>query len=397
VAALLAIAAATLVPRPEPVAGPLRPRAWCLVCGEFGGLDLLHNALLYLPVGVAAAGLVWSWPRTLLTGFGLTVLIETLQLSVITGRDASPSDVLANTVGAMAGWLLAHWWRRWWLPRPDRAWIHGAAAGGVVGLLLLLAARLLLPAPTQAPWYGQHTARLGDMSNYHGRLLSARLNHEVLPSSLIERKPTGDTLRLEVEAIGADEDPPLIAPIGSVFDTERSEQILIGQLRRQLVFRARLKARDWRLQYLGIGIPGVFGRDPEAFRAVGEQTRSGFRLTFSQGGLHREDILAAEPGLGWALVLPKDYIQTNPRATMLVSLVWLAVLSWPVGWFAGLATRRKWLGPALLVLSYCAAAMIVGWGRPAGISMIGFLLGIGLGGWSGRGRWRTLTRVPSDH
>lgn len=62
------------------------------------GLFALPSALLFS----------FGWPlrRTVMAGFILSLVIELLQL-VIPGRTTATVDVLCNTLGAAAGWMLA--------------------------------------------------------------------------------------------------------------------------------------------------------------------------------------------------------------------------------------------------------------------------------------------------
>ena len=74
--------------------------------------DVLDNVMLLLPLGVFLALLARarSARRVALTGFGLSLVIETTQLvldvTVSTGRVADINDLLGNTIGAAAGYAL---------------------------------------------------------------------------------------------------------------------------------------------------------------------------------------------------------------------------------------------------------------------------------------------------
>ncbi len=125
---------------------------------EFFGytfVEFTANILLFIPVGVVA-GLVGRrvhWVPALLAGPILSAVIELIQLLFISARFATIEDIVANTLGASAGVVLAaaarsviaardarviarheavlrmHGW-----PRPDGAWSQGIGAreaGGV--------------------------------------------------------------------------------------------------------------------------------------------------------------------------------------------------------------------------------------------------------------------------
>jgi glycopeptide antibiotics resistance protein len=58
-----------------------------------------------LPAAVLSF-LGWPLRRTVIAGFVLSLGIELLQLG-IPGRTTATADVLCNTIGAAAGWLVA--------------------------------------------------------------------------------------------------------------------------------------------------------------------------------------------------------------------------------------------------------------------------------------------------
>ena len=82
-----------------------------------GGVVLVEVALnvaLFVPLSLLGAFLLdrWRVASWLLAGLGVTVLVEAVQLAFLPGRSASLRDVLANTVGALLGLLLARLVRR---------------------------------------------------------------------------------------------------------------------------------------------------------------------------------------------------------------------------------------------------------------------------------------------
>ncbi|BBE22128.1 hypothetical protein MN0502_10110 [Arthrobacter sp. MN05-02] len=76
---------------------------------DYGFVEFAANALMFLPLGLfvfllAPRGWRWLGP---VVAFGLSALIEAVQLVALSQRVASPYDVVANTIGAVAGTLLA--------------------------------------------------------------------------------------------------------------------------------------------------------------------------------------------------------------------------------------------------------------------------------------------------
>ena len=101
----------TLSPYPEAAARAASTPLTCIVCGDRGGVDVLLNILLFLPLGFGLALADFSWRRVLILALLLSFSIELLQMKAIAGRDASLGDVLTNTFGGgsrrVPGWPLA--------------------------------------------------------------------------------------------------------------------------------------------------------------------------------------------------------------------------------------------------------------------------------------------------
>lgn len=70
------------------------------------------NAVLFAPLGVAAAALALRARGALLLAATVSIVVEALQLTVVQGRFAELQDVVANVVGAMIGWALWRAFRR---------------------------------------------------------------------------------------------------------------------------------------------------------------------------------------------------------------------------------------------------------------------------------------------
>jgi glycopeptide antibiotics resistance protein len=67
--------------------------------------EFLYNVLLFVPVALVGA-LLWRQVRLRVwtaLGFAASLLIETLQAVVLTGRTPQVSDLVANTLGAFVG------------------------------------------------------------------------------------------------------------------------------------------------------------------------------------------------------------------------------------------------------------------------------------------------------
>ena len=93
----------TLAPNPGQTAYSDITPLLCLVCGPYGGADVLLNILLFMPLGMGLRLVGWSWARAVGVAASLSFGVEFLQYTVVSGRDASLSDLLTNTLGAMLG------------------------------------------------------------------------------------------------------------------------------------------------------------------------------------------------------------------------------------------------------------------------------------------------------
>lgn len=103
----LLIVVLTLRPDPGAIEAVGRTPWWCLSCGEAGTADLLLNLVLFAPLGWGLARCGLRRGSAILAALGTTILIEVAQGLALPGRDAALGDVVANTLGAAAGFLAA--------------------------------------------------------------------------------------------------------------------------------------------------------------------------------------------------------------------------------------------------------------------------------------------------
>jgi glycopeptide antibiotics resistance protein len=73
-----------------------------------GNVEFVANVLLFVPLTMLGATLLprWRWWHWLLAGFWLTIAVESWQLAFLPGRSPQLVDVVANTLGALLGYLL---------------------------------------------------------------------------------------------------------------------------------------------------------------------------------------------------------------------------------------------------------------------------------------------------
>ena len=359
---LATIAFLTLRPAP-PVAVPLP--MFCLVCGELGGVDVTLNVALFVPLGLALVVAGMGWRRATLVAAATSFGIETLQFTLIPGRDASISDLLTNTTGGMLGALAACHWRRVVAPAPRVARILAIAAAGCAVAVMAATAALLRPAIPAMGLWGQWTPQQLHFEPYSGTLLDFRINGIVVPYNLVpesgplrQRILTGETrAHVEFSAGRSTRRLSAIARVGSRYQ----EVMLLGAEGRDFVFRTRLAVRDWRLRTPAIALPHALPTNGERVVAeAGLHDREWYATVITpEGARHRSVPFAVS--LGWTFILPFDHALTPADAW--VSALWLAVLAFPAalwGALGGAARRRlrvprdgfnAWWGATMVLLA----------------------------------------------
>lgn len=110
VAALAASLALVLGVTLHPGDGPNRVALAPWGTQQLNPVNIVGNIGLFALPSAVLWSFGWSLRRTVVAGFVLSLGIELLQLA-IPGRTTATADVLCNTFGAAAGWLLA---RKWW-------------------------------------------------------------------------------------------------------------------------------------------------------------------------------------------------------------------------------------------------------------------------------------------
>jgi hypothetical protein len=99
---LVLVCGATLRPARGPNHTALAPWA----ARQLTSVDVVGNIALFALPSAVLWWFGWSLRRTVVAGFMLSLVIEVLQLA-IPGRTTATADVLCNTAGAAAGWVVA--------------------------------------------------------------------------------------------------------------------------------------------------------------------------------------------------------------------------------------------------------------------------------------------------
>ena len=349
---IAAIALATLVPAGPGGSTP----GFCILCGTRGLSDFLSNILLFAPLGFALARRGHSLRFTALAGLLFTVGIETAQLSVISGRDSNIGDVIANTTGAVAGWLVGlH--RGWWLRRDGG--MRRSLAVTVTTLALLLAGlALFTPALPPTDYYMQWAARFGNMAHYEGRVLATRLGPLDIPGN--GRIVQTDSVRrmlftapLDVVATAAT--PASAAPIVSIYDDRQREIMMLAADRADLIFRYRTIADALRLDHGDIRVHQAFEHleQGSTYRLEWLIDRKGYCMELEGRGACGRGYTVGDT---WSLLMSLDW-GTDERAVL--RMIWLCMIFVPAGLLAA-RTRTIAAAALLATLTLLAAPVLSG-------------------------------------
>jgi len=343
---LLLIGLLTLIPDPVGAARAAETPLWCLVCGSLGGVDVLLNILLFVPLGIGLGLAGFSWRRALVLAGLLSCGIELLQMKVVAGRDASLGDVLTNSIGGGLGALLAAHWRRLVMPEPGfarRLTLEWALF--LFAVWMGTAAALTPTWPLGTPWYGQWAPELGHLDTFPGRpLLITAGGEPLLPGRPIDQGRLEDAIvsspSLAFRAVLGDA-PDGLAPVAAIHDQWRREVILLGQKGDELQFRVRMRATSLRLRNPIAALPGgMAGAPGDTVDAEAALRNGAFELASRNGNVVKTRRIPLTASWGWTMLLPWNYA-LGPEVHFLTAL-WvaglLAVLAhW--AWLAGGAAR----------------------------------------------------------
>jgi hypothetical protein len=387
---------ATLTPNSSP---PEELSKWCVVCGERGGIDIVQNLLLFMPLGVALR-LLGRRMRTV-AGIAalLSVMVELLQWQVVPGRYPSLGDVLMNTAGAAVGAAMTPLLAAAVAPQAGQATVLSIA--GMAGWVMVVALTtwLLAPSVPAGELHGQWAPAMRGRPMFRGRIIRVEVNGEPVPRarpilriSEFHQAVTASTSRLLVEVVpgGPTAGRAVIArawrPGATAF--------VVAQDDRAVVCSRMVLADRWRLLAPEVVLPNALPPEAPDDAAAPWQlecnVESGSLVARRRHGADvAERVLPLTPGLGWIVLLP--YSARVVAYHRLVSVLWLAVLSIPVGyWIASHASGRRDRMLALAVVAAGATGVTLGAApRLAGVSLAppleyvaaasGLLIGASLG------------------
>jgi hypothetical protein len=385
----LLVALATLTPqgnRVNPDVGH-----WCVVCGRLGGADVVNNVVLFVPLGLGLGLAGMHRLRALAVVLAATTCVELLQATVVSGRYATISDVLTNTVGGALGWLLATRRARLLRPSPHAA-RYLAAGAGATWLAVLLgtawalqrdastgpaSAQPVPPAPTSYSWF-------------HGRVPRATLDGatvstaDAYPVSVTRALPATGT-RVDAWITPTATAQPRLAYFVVVYDADRRAQLMIGQHGRDLVFHTQLRTADARLRQPSIVVSNAFpepdavARDSAVAATVlhvyGETRGHAWVAGIERDGRVAEHALRLAPTHGWALFAPFVH-GLDARAPWFTG-AWLWALLLPAGYWAARCGAPRADAPRTWVAAAAMGLLLV-----VGLALLPALAGFGSARWS---------------
>jgi hypothetical protein len=388
-AGLLVIAVATLVPNPGQVAAVRATPVWCLVCGNHGGADVLNNLLLFVPFA-AGLRLIGFGARTVV-GLGAVValVIESLQFSVIPGRDASLSDLLTNTLGSWIGTALVA--RRDRLLKPGREQGIRLAGFGVLVWLLQQAGTsvLLQPWAPSGQLRGAWARTIPGRNPFDGRVTSAFLSGFAVPhGSVLQDSALGNNIRqgrihLELGLISGG-DTASWSPVFELLDG-RGSVLAVEVVGRDLVFQAPARSSVLRLRRpalrLGEAIPLHPGVPVQV--ATGERNDTLWGQ-WELGGAKYSSAQVLSPSFGWSLVTPIRY--AYGRGVRLITALWIAAWLLPIGYWSAHGRLGRyttwWLLSLVLLVGLGLVPRVLGYPAVHWSEWLAAVAGLGIG-WAG--------------
>jgi glycopeptide antibiotics resistance protein len=343
----------------------------CVVCGPYGGVDILLNTLLFVPLGVglSLSGL-GPWKAVLIC-FALSLSIETAQAFIVRGRDATLSDILTNTSGGAIGYWSARTAPTWLAPSRKRAaWL--AATWGAIWLLIqIVSSYSFAPSLSPSQYYGQIAHQRRGRAGFHGDIDSARIATIPIPNGAFADSRLIRQLLLNgapiVAVVRLGEPTPYFAPIIRIADDKQREITSISEQGDQMVFSIRTGASNLRLREPAFAIPAVFSaaRPPAESAAetllISARFNDGsVQLVAQTPSAHRELNLSPRAAQAWSVVVPFHGHLESGGMERVATFLWTSVLLIPFGFWAATLARQVERGAAFSLFALLGALLAAG-------------------------------------
>ena len=368
-ASVALIVAATLVPFGA-LQSPRVPARWCLVCGELWLTDGISNVVLFAPFGIALSLLGVRWWRVASISFAFSLLIEYMQsIGLPPARSAAWADVVANTLGGLAGVLVVQL-RQWAVaPTPRLAtrltllWSFGAIA------VLAFTSRAL-GFHDDARDVGiykrssyDHTPGMGwfggvvEFASVDTFRTTQRGTGPVMVETAVEPR----TVTMAAVLRGREEGNALV-PIVFVHKIgDTSAVTFIGERANAAELLVSRKAWDWGLAMPSLTLPGVFANrtvtDTRVLRLSAIAAPDHLELHARSAYFDGDRTMLLTPTLGWTMI--QTLIKRDSTFAIVARVGWLITLVFPIGWF-GAQSGARWksiLGVAIGIVVLSVSTM----------------------------------------
>lgn len=377
------IAALTLTP--DARSGGVVPIT-CWTCDQHALTDVILNLALFAPLGagLGVAG-VRRLPAAVLL-LAITIAVEALQLGVVSGRDPSVRDVVANVAGGALGMLLGTHWRTFVQPHPRRAWKLAAGARLVWVAVHLAAAWLLGPSLPAKPAMVITGTHVGGFRDFAGQVTGYQLQTVAAP-----RQPGADPRDRVLAGVAAVMRPgprvPELTPIVTVVEQRGVFPVLLGVDGDDLRLRLRTRAADLHLRSPELRFRQMIrpwyreGNQPLLVRALRTSEHAKAEVRSPSGALIEETV-PVRTTQWWAMLWPTEHaFDSRPD---LASALWCALLLLPLGrWTAGVSEQRRpgaWSLAIVAVVSGLAMGpLLFNLALPGWPELVGCAVGLALG------------------
>jgi hypothetical protein len=306
-----------------------------------------------------------------------TITVEFLQYTIITGRQASVWDVLANGVGGVIGMTLPHLSAR--ITRSPQFALRAAVLYGVAIVAGLAAGVLLqaVPPPRALRWTNQYSHRRAYM-RFEGAIKEVRINGTSVPSEAWA-DISDARITIDVDLVSGLPSPRLAEMIQLWLPDGRG-WAWVDQLGRDLRVHAVSRSDALRLRghslWVREAMPSVAGAPVALHLELQRFDHDVVALSARQEVRFSQRI---SPGDGWQLFTP--FPRQRERWGALLEALWMTLLLTPLGYSAAAAGSRSMVAVAavgaaiglllLPVVLGCAWLPISGWCGVVG----GILLG----------------------
>jgi hypothetical protein len=348
IAGLAAIGFATLLPEPGAAVGS----HLCLLCGSLGGVNSILNVLLFVPLGIGLALSGFTGTRAVVAMFVLSALIETAQLLVIPGRYSTVGDLITNSLGGALGFVIGRYAPDFLRPPPRIAMTLTVGWSALWLAIQATSAFGLSPLIPRSDYYGQIAPCIGNFEQFKGRVLRATIADVLVPDTGFEDSRrvrhllmSGATVTL---AILPPAPEPGIAPIVRIADSSQREILLVAQTGSDLVFGVRTGASALRLRPPLFAMADVIAAPPAGESGLTPDTttvsaryspREVWVRTRSRTSHDRRIPITAS--LAWTFLLPFQWFIMGTGVEVAVSVIWIACLVFPIGYWGAWIVRVR--------------------------------------------------------